>query len=385
MKLIKIEASGLPLFKDDFEVSFFAQQRVADDDKGYLCEIFDGIYTNCVNAFIGINSSGKTSVLKLVSFSLGLLNGNRINDMDEKTILNGTTHAEINTYVYAKPGKLLKIHTEIEPVTDEEGNTRYIISDEWIREKDANKSVLKKVLCTFNENINPKYVHISTRKRKLFDDQSCIVNRNKKVDESMPSRKIMGREHLDVFSVIDNFPYEALTFLDPNIEYLKPDTIEDKKVLKLKFKKTDEYVIYENSELTNYLSIGAVKGIYTFALAFDALKNGGYILIDEIESHFNREVVSTLFRFFMDGRLNKHGATIIFSTHYPELLDVYDRNDGVIIIRNLDGIDATNLCEILHRNDLKKSEAYQNGSLEGTTIHFDRYKALLKRVAEELK
>ena len=36
----------------------------------------------------------------------------------------------------------------------------------------------------------------------------------------------------------------------------------------------------------------------------------------------------------MDSRLNKNGGTLIFTTHYPELLDEYDRNDGICIVRN---------------------------------------------------
>ena len=45
----------------------------------------------------------------------------------------------------------------------------------------------------------------------------------------------------------------------------------------------------------------------------------------------------------MDSRLNKNGGTLIFTTHYPELLDEYDRNDGICIVRNRNGITAENL------------------------------------------
>ncbi|SFG82359.1 AAA family ATPase [Oribacterium sp. WCC10] len=78
-------------------------------------------------------------------------------------------------------------------------------------------------------------------------------------------------------------------------------------------------------ELNNYLSSGTVKGMVIFTLAQEVLKNGGYIVVDEIENHFNKEIVTTLMRFFMDMKVNKHGGTLIFSTHYPELLDEYDR------------------------------------------------------------
>lgn len=33
--------------------------------------------------------------------------------------------------------------------------------------------------------------------------------------------------------------------------------------------------------------------------------------MDEIENHFNKEIVTTLVRFFMDSRLNRNGGTLI--------------------------------------------------------------------------
>ena len=128
---------------------------------------------------------------------------------------------------------------------------------------------------------------------------------------------------------------------------------------------------YKPIELNNYLSSGTVKGMITFTLAQEVLKDGGYLIVDEIENHFNKEIVSTLIRFFMDGKINKNGGMLIFSTHYPELLDEYDRNDSIFITRNRDGITAENLSNILKRNDIKKSDAYQSGFLEGTTPTYE--------------
>ena len=70
------------------------------------------------------------------------------------------------------------------------------------------------------------------------------------------------------------------------------------------------------------------------------------------------------------------GAMLIFSTHYAELLDEFERNDNIYIVRNRGGITAENLSVILKRNDIKKSEAYQSGFLEGTVPMYDSYMAL---------
>ena len=111
-------------------------------------------------------------------------------------------------------------------------------------------------------------------------------------------------------------------------------------------------------------------------IIFNGLALGWYLIVDELENHFNREIVSTLIRFYMDKKVNPKGAMLIFSTHYAELLDEFERNDNVYIVRNRGGITAENLSVILKRNDIKKSEAYQSGFLEGTVPMYDAYMAL---------
>ena len=159
--------------------------------------------------------------------------------------------------------------------------------------------------------------------------------------------------------------------------------LEERTLEELKGK--EEIVLNNPIELNNYLSSGTVKGMITFTLAQEVLKDGGYLIVDEIENHFNKEIVSTLIRFFMDGKINKNGGMLIFSTHYPELLDEYDRNDSIFITRNRDGITAENLSNILKRNDFKKSDAYQSGFLEGTTPTYEAYMQLKKSITASLK
>ena len=89
-------------------------------------------------------------------------------------------------------------------------------------------------------------------------------------------------------------------------------------------------------------------------------------------------------RFFMDSRLNSKGGTLIFTTHYPELLDEYDRNDGIYIVRNRNGITVENLSYLLKRNDIKKSDAYQSGYLAGTTPAYEAYIGLKKKLAASI-
>ena len=55
---------------------------------------------------------------------------------------------------------------------------------------------------------------------------------------------------------------------------------------------------------------------------------------------------------------------------------------AVVIIGNH---KLENLSTILKRNDIKKSDAYQSGFLEGTTSMYDAYMRLKKSIAAALK
>ena len=87
MKLLRITAEGLPLFKEKLDLNFYAQQRVAEEHKNILSSLFSNIYLNSANGFIGINASGKTSALKVILLVLELLNNEPINHIETRDIL----------------------------------------------------------------------------------------------------------------------------------------------------------------------------------------------------------------------------------------------------------------------------------------------------------
>ena len=219
----------------------------------------------------------------------------------------------------------------------------------------------------------------------LSDDVSIMIALNKKTGENIRIVDLLLFTNINVLPFSEGIPAEVITYLDPTVESLYFDEKDQKEIIRLKFKDKEEIVLNNPLELNNYLSSGTVKGMIIFTLAKEVLQNGGYIVVDEIENHFNKEIVTTLMRFFMDSKLNKNGGSLIFSTHYPELLDEYDRNDSIYITRNRNGITAENLSSILKRNDIKKSDAYQSGFLEGTTPMYEAYMRLKKSLAAVLR
>ena len=383
MKILRITAQGLPLFKEDMDICFYTQQRVSEDDRNNLYNLIDNYYLHSACAFIGINASGKTSVLKVINLALNIIKNEPINHVEAKTILGGSEKAAIRTYFYDKRKYICCLETVITAKKAKTGEYVYSILSERLWEKPIAGVKSKKYLTDF-DGIEP----VDTRDSNeayLSDDVSFIIAHNKKVNDTVEVFSLLSYTNVNVLPFTEDIPLEVITFLDPTIEKLCFEQAEGKTFIHLKFRDEDEIILNNAVDLEQYLSFGTIKGIITFSMVKEVLQSGGYLLVDEIENHFNKEIVTTLMRFFMDSRLNKRGGTLIFTTHYPELLDEYDRNDGICIVRNRNGITVENLSYILKRNDIKKSDAYQSGFLEGTTPAYEAYMRLKKNLAASIK
>ena len=384
MKILRITVQGLPLFKQELDIAFYAQQRVSEDDKETLFNLLlkPTVYLHVANAFIGINASGKTSVLKAIQLALHIVKNEPINHVDAKTILGGTNKAVFRICFYDANQNICCLETEITSQKTKAGDYVYSIVNEKLWEKPAASLQSKKALTDF-AGLDP----IATRNENeifLSDDVSFIIAHNKKTQDTLEICSLLSYTNVNVLPFSEDIPLEVIAFLDPTIEKLYFEQMEKKTFIHLKFKGEDEIILNNAMDLEQYLSSGTIKGIITFSMVKEVLQSGGYLLVDEIENHFNKEIVTTLVRFFMDSRLNKKGGALIFTTHYPELLDEYDRNDGIHIVRNRNGIMVDNLSNILTRNDIKKSDAYQSGFLDGTTPAYEAYMRLKKSLTASI-
>lgn len=382
MKILRITAQGLPLFKKDLDICFYTQQRVCEEDKDSLYRLTDNYYLHSACAFIGINASGKTSVLKVISLALNIVKNEPINHVEAKSILGGAKNVTIRTYFYDKRSYVCCLETVIAAKKSKTGEYVYSILSESLWEKPIATVKSKKYLTDFT-GMKPVEQRNSDE-AYLSDDVSFVIAHNKKANDTVEIFSLLSYTNVNVLPFTEDIPFEVIAFLDPTIEKLCFEQTEGKTFIHLKFKDEEEIILNNAADLEQYLSSGTIKGIITFSMVKEVLHSGGYLLVDEIENHFNKEIVTTLVRFFMDSRLNKNGGTLIFTTHYPELLDEYDRNDGICIVRNRNGITAENLSYILKRNDIKKSDAYQSGFLEGTTPAYEAYMRLKKSLAASI-
>ena len=380
MKLLKISVSGLQLFNDICEIDFWASQRVSANNIDKMNCLFSNsvqkFYQNNAVSFIGINASGKTTILKLIIFVCQMLNNESINNISYSEILDGVNDGNevvFNVYFYSENETINMLHT----VITKKGE-KLFIKDEYLKSKPSNKVRSKSDMLCFDECETA----IARNNDDIFllDDVSIMVAFNKKNKDRIVFMDMLKYTNINELSISEDCPAEVIAFFDPSIEYLHINKSRKDTNIQLKFKNGKEIILNKTSDLNRYLSSGTVKGINIFWQAIKTFEKGGYLIVDEIENHFNHEIVSTIIRFYMDKKINPHGAIIIFSTHYAELLDEFDRNDCIYIVRNNGGINAESLSSILKRNDIKKSEAYESGFLGGTTPMYESYMNLKKLI-----
>lgn len=388
MKLLRITVEGLPLFEDILDITFNTNQKVLKEYTEGINYLFPLIYSNNIEMFAGINASGKTSALKAILLAMDILNSVPINRSKFKDILGRSNKVIYNCYYYVtdKTGAYVcRMQTEIAYEETPEFDVTYKIVNEEFWKKDISTVKTRAQLTDFN-GIESEVR--SNEERYLPSDVSIIIAINKLFQSKLFYLDLMNYTDNNTIGVKGDISPELITFLDPTIESIS--IIEHEKgtsiveEIKLKFYGKEEITLYNKADLNLYLSSGTIKGLTVFKFAERVLEAGGYLVVDELENHFNKEIVSVLMGFFTDNKINKNGATLIFSTHYPELLDNVSRNDCIYITRNTNGISVENLANILKRNDLKKSDAYQSDMLKGTAPSYEAYIKLKRKLKESI-
>ena len=85
IKVLKISAEGLPLYDGKCEINFINTQRTTSGDTEGMFKLSSSnanrLYTNNIESFFGINASGKTTILRLISFVFSVLNNEQINNI----------------------------------------------------------------------------------------------------------------------------------------------------------------------------------------------------------------------------------------------------------------------------------------------------------------
>ena len=102
-----------------------------------------------------------------------------------------------------------------------------------------------------------------------------------------------------------------------------------------------------------------------------SLKNGFDLIVDEIENHFHKTLVENMISLYKDKTVNKNNATLIFTTHYCEVLDLFNRRDNIWIAKADEKVALSNMYDNYEiRTELLKSKQFYNNTFQ-TAVNYE--------------
>lgn len=397
-KILYVKIEGVTNFENGiFEFDFMNQRRGRNND-GELFEIFTGAYTHNVISLVGINSSGKTTAAKLLYWATELLATSSL-QINSLHLLNITDliseKAHISVIAFSKKTKTI-FRYSASIGRDAKGDFA-IITDQIDYRLDMGKISRKNILefdnyATITRADITKMI-AQTPKEKYIAEQFALRS-----DEAIIRyTQFFNAIDVNLYSPdkyvrktrFENVSPHILEYLDKAIDYIsKPDSESRTPdgAYELKFK--NRATIKTNRwGLEDKLSTGTVRWITLFDLAIRSLEKGSYLIIDELELSLHKALAVDLMRLFSSKMTNPRGATLIFSTHYIELLDSIKRDDSIYVTsKNTEGFSRiTNLSHLMARNDLSKSDYFlKNFTREQTAPSREIYNKIVGEVIKRV-
>ncbi|MFC6163668.1 ATP-binding protein [Lactiplantibacillus dongliensis] len=390
MKLLRVVVDGLDMFSKSFDLNLITTQRVTENNEDSTTKLFNRIYLNNIIALIGKNASGKTMALNLFEFADRVfLQNEPLNHIKSRYTLIGD-HFTFKTYYYEETEKILY---EVISTIKKGHDTKQTLSftKEQISSKKITQQTNRTNIFVFSSN---NCLNIATRPDNLLlpDDNTYFRTITKQKNDQLSIPKITNFSSQDrddslILSEIlsDKRGYQLqnkiIAYLDPTIDYIRALNAADdpthSELFEIKFKNKTESTIINHKELPLTLSSGTIKGLKLFLSAFGVLASGGIFIVDEIEKHFHLAIVQTIMTLFANPEFNRQRATLIFTTHNAQLLNLFDRSDNIFISIRKNGLMALiRFSNEVSRNDLKKSDIYESDFLGGTAPSYEAYDAL---------
>ncbi len=351
MKLLQVTANNFKNCTNNFMINLVAKANKTEADKLYeLQEIAPNLYTFNTNAFVGKNASGKSTAIELLEFCYRILGTFHLESVNYKLInveLSMTFFHNNYIYKYTAvlnsdifiPGKVL-------------------FSNEHIYEKEYFPSKGKRIL---DEDFKEKIFNNELPKdtSKIFfilkEQQTTSIYFDDRDD--IPSSYDLFFDQMNSFSNFQKVFGSILKIFDENISDL--------------FRTKDgNYQLTYKGEITTktarelywFLSSGTTKGMILYSFIAMSLSEGIDIIIDEIENHFHKTLVENVISLYKDPSINTKHASLIFTTHYCELLDLFGRKDNIWITKSNGQIYVENMYEQYKDfpNNIKSKQFYNN-------------------------
>lgn len=368
MKILKITANNFKICKNEFTISYIPTGNKNIEDKEFeLQEIDENLFTFSTIGIIGKNASGKTTIVELLSIVYDIFSNFRINNsknifkfIDNKINLDITFYHE---------GYIYRYKTDLNKNINTIDNTSIFFENQKLYKRKYKKTHIKEL---FNYD---KFTKINFD-INLPNDTSIIYMILKDITLrgiNCPSDDYIYKDYsnaFNIYKVIDNnlnIIKSILKIFDEHLENIK--MINENKYQILYSDGTKKEV--SKTELYEILSSGTTKGFCLFTFIVYSLKTGSDLIIDEIENHFHKTLVENIINLYKDKSVNKNNATLIFTTHYCEILNLFNRSDNIYISKYDSNFKLENMhTDYKFRTELSKSNKFYNNEFN-TNVSYD--------------
>ena len=373
MKLLRVVASNFKNCCDNFTIDFVAKSRKTSEDKEYeLQAIADDLYAFNTVAFVGKNASGKTTAVDLLDCCYSILGDFCL---ENKHYSYDGIKLEI---IFYHEGFIYRYRTELGSSTTFSNKASFM--NQTLEQKKYYKSKLKSIY--LDDGFEP-VPNISA----LPEDTSITFFVLKKKETRAIYFDCDGEganTYQLMFKALKKYdiPLSTLSYIlrifDENIREI---SMKDGHNFRLIFEGNQPRdQIMSDKELLYFLSSGTTKGmlLYTFVVA--SLKYGFDLIIDEVEGHFHKTLVENMLSLYKDKSVNRHNATLIFTTHYCEVLDLFNRQDNIWISKANSKVSLSNMYDDYDlRPELLKSKQFYNNAFR-TSVNYEDLMKLKKEL-----
>jgi AAA15 family ATPase/GTPase len=375
--LLEFGAKNFFSFKEGFEVSLRLNSSCPEKishNKNYTS----------VLAVKGANASGKTNVLKLLSFIQDFTLNSFSSDTEDEIKFNSYfNNSEISSLYIVFSEKKIEYTYEVEL-------TNQKIISEIIYKKDKRKTKIierknDKIIYTskaFDElkiiKLKSKSSLISTAKQYEIDSINLIYNLFNGINtnvyslgrhDGLPDYNEISKfykENKDIFK----FVQDTLKKSDTGIDSIDILTRENEETGKIVYFPVFNYDIKQNKKfLVFHNQSSGVKSLYQQLGKYKiVLDNGGILALDEFDINLHPDLLPMLIDFFDDNEKNINNAQLIFTTHNSDIMDELGKYRVVLVNKKDNESFLYRLDEIpgdILRNDRSISSVYNTGKIGG--------------------
>lgn len=368
MRILKVKFENIGLFEQGFEIDFVARDRVIDEDSVY--NFHKEFNLQSTISIIGANATGKTSALQLIhmAFSIVLRQESLKSISIPKELFYDRSTMMVDFY-NPDDSCYYRLESQFDISDNEEDQLTVKYDKENIYRKKASKVRNKTQTTDFSyEDIIVTRDGLRHEVHFLRDDDSILfyVVKRENNKSTRTFKSMINESMMNFYRISGDAIMTDINIFDNSIDSVK---LEDSH-LKVKFKnKSKELVCGAVPNQSYLLSSGTAKGGNVLFWLKGIIRSGGYLVIDELENHFHKRLVQFVIEIFNDREINKKGATLIFTTHYAEILDSIERKDNIFVLRRNKSYvsEVIKYSDVIKRIENKKSEVFLSNFIKGTS------------------